>query len=204
VWLDTHIGRLDSYNDLKAKFRFMVNVISTLSSHIDELICAWNTTVTQIEFFDTPDAALFDIKSHNNQRTILISSGSLGKRVIPYIVSTYSHVYSFYILCGCISNHVHWVLDYYSCIQIFDHEIDLLIRLVRDISHDIIKLGMTYLVLEDSTNALKCFEKAHTLETRANTTDQLNDPFYAHLRILDGHKSEPGLIQEALIMCQQQ
>ncbi|CAF4284075.1 unnamed protein product, partial [Adineta steineri] len=56
----------------------------------------------------------------------------------------------------------------------YDHETDLLIRLVRDASNDLMKLGQSYMTLNDGESARKCFVTAQTLEIQANTTDTLH------------------------------
>lgn len=204
-WLDTYVGQLGHYNGFKYKFQDNLKVVSILPPNdIDKLTCAFEATFFRIKFFDTIEKALAGIELHRNKRIIFISSGSLGKFIIPRIVSTFFNVYSFYVYCCDISLNRDWAFEYFPCVKIFDHELDLLVRLMRDISSDAIRLGTTYLAVDDPTSALKCFEAARELDNRANNTDTLNQPYYGHLRILDDNKSKPGLIQKALIMRQQQ
>jgi hypothetical protein len=42
---------------------------------------------------------------------------------------------------------------YENCMKILDHEKDLFLHLVRDVSNDTIKLGKTYMDLQDGENA---------------------------------------------------
>jgi hypothetical protein len=85
--------------------------------------------------------------------------------------------------------------------MIFNFELDLLVRLARDISEDIIKQGRVYMDLNEPKNALKCFEAARTLNTTANDMDTLNPKVYVHLRILNG---STGLIQQTIDMMNRQ
>jgi hypothetical protein len=85
----------------------------------------------------------------------------------------------------------------------FDHETDLLVRLARDISEDIIKQGELYMAVDDPENALKCFEHALTLNVKANQISNPEDHCFIYLRQLNGHGNSIGLIQQAKDMLNQ-
>ncbi|CAF0719013.1 unnamed protein product [Adineta steineri] len=89
-----------------------------------------------------------------------------------------------------------WALerDYETIMKMYDHETDLLIRLVRDASNDLMKLGQSYMTLNDGESARKCFVTAQTLEIQANTTDTLHASLLVRLKLLEG---DNGLIQKA-------
>ncbi|UJR29264.1 hypothetical protein I4U23_010478 [Adineta vaga] len=89
-----------------------------------------------------------------------------------------------------------WILEsgYESIMQMFDHETDLLLALVRDTSKDIIKLGESYMQVNDGKNARKCFVTAETLEMQANTINICRAPLMTRLQLLQG---ENGLIAQA-------
>jgi hypothetical protein len=88
----------------------------------------------------------------------------------------------------------------------FDHPIDLLVRLMRDISAYFIEQGKINLELNDASNALKYFNHAKNLEIRANQKDKMKPntrntgrppiqpDFREHLNLLEG---ENGLIRRA-------
>ncbi|CAF0742365.1 unnamed protein product [Didymodactylos carnosus] len=172
---------------------------------MDELICALTTHAAPIEFTDTLEDALALVDYHKDKRIIFISSASLGKDIIPKITANHVHVHSFYIFCGQIKHCLDWAMDYLDCLQMFDFEIDLLVRLARDISKDIINQGKMYMMdLQDPTSALRYFESARTLEERANARDTLNHPFHEHLKMLNGEQNKTGLIAQAREMQQQQ
>jgi hypothetical protein len=86
----------------------------------------------------------------------------------------------------------------------FDHETDLLLRLARDISSDIIKQGEIYLEIQDAENALKCFQHSLTLNINANKIDKLNGACLTYIKQLNGDSNNVGLIQRAKNMLHQQ
>jgi hypothetical protein len=103
-------------------------------------------------------------------------------------------------------NHRDWASEYVECLQMFDHQVDLLVRLMRDISDYFIQQGKAYLNLEDAHNALKYFKHAWNLETRANEKDKMKPntkstekpPVQPDFRLnLDLLEGENGLIRRA-------
>jgi hypothetical protein len=113
---------------------------SQYGTKYDILICALNTNAAPFIFVDQPEKAIKEIEINHEKQIIFISSGSLGRYIIPNIISKYSNVYSFYIFCDSFERHVDLALDYRHCLQIFDHELDLLVRLMRDISRGCTRL----------------------------------------------------------------
>jgi hypothetical protein len=205
IWLDTHIGQDGEYHEFKRMFRTALDPTTVMPpDHIDSLICALNENAAPFLFADTIEKAIELIETHQDKKILFISSGILGKEIIPRISSTYPWVHSFYIFCAIVTNYLELVCEYRSCLQVFNNEIDLLVRLTRDISQDIINQGKAYMNLNEPKNALKCFESARILNETANTIDTLNDPFLEHLRILNNHGGNIGLIQQARDMLNQQ
>ncbi|CAF0858005.1 unnamed protein product [Adineta ricciae] len=164
---------------------------------INSLICALDENAAPFLFADTIDKAWLLIQEHHDKQIYFISSGSLGKQVIPNIKRVYPQVHQFYIFCGDESNYIDLVMENLSCLQILSHELNLLVRLTRDISKRIIIQGQDYLNLNCGTDALKCFENAEKLELTANQVDKLNTPELKTLKILRGHGGDIGLIQRA-------
>jgi hypothetical protein len=171
---------------------------------IDSMIRALDENAAPFLFADTPDRAIALIKENHDKKIIFISSGSLGVKIMPSIVKTHPQVHSFYFFCGYIQNYVDFAYEYLSCLQVFDHEINLLVRLARDISEDIIKQGKAYMSLFDPKCALKCFQHARTLNVTANATDTLNSPYHGQLRELENYWGKIGLIQQAQDMLNHQ
>jgi hypothetical protein len=202
IWLDAYIGQEGECHGFKRMFRNALDpTVAMPPDAIDSLIRALNENVAPFLFADTRERAIEFIEIHRDKKIIFISSGSLGQHIIPHIVATYPWVHSFYFFCAIIENYVEFAYDYLSCLMIFNFELDLLVRLARDISEDIIKQGRVYMDLNEPKNALKCFEAAQTLNMTANTMDRLNSSFHAHLRILNGNT---GLIQQAKNMLNEQ
>ncbi|CAF1454794.1 unnamed protein product [Didymodactylos carnosus] len=194
IWLDTHIGVIGEYQALKNQFRAHLQPVAAMPPNsINELICCFEKNVAPIEFVATNEDALALIEYEKDKRIIFISSGILGKEIIPTIVSRFQRVDSFYIFCGYMKGLVEWALEhgYEHNMQMFDHEKDLLIRLVRDTSDAIIKLGQSYMDLQDGKSALKCFMAAEELEMQENTEN------IGHPPSLDRLKKLNELIQQA-------
>jgi hypothetical protein len=205
IWLDTYIGQNGEYDGFKRMFRTALEPTTTMPPDaIDSLIRALNENVAPFLFADTPDKAIELIESHHDKKIIFISSGSLGQHIIPLITETYPYVHSFYFFCAVKENYVDFAYDYLSCLQIFDFELDLLARLARDISKDIIQQGEVYMRLNEPKNAWKCFENARILNMTANASDTFNTPFYGYLRMLNGFDGNIGLIRQAEDMLNQQ
>jgi hypothetical protein len=205
IWLDTYIGQEGEYDGFKRMFRTALEpTVEMPPDAIDSLIRALDESVAPFLFADTPDKAIELIQIHHDKKIIFISSGSLGKDIVPRITSTYNYVHSFYFFCAIIENYVDLVFEYRSCLQIFNIEIDLLVRLSRDISKDIIKQGIEYMKLNYPKDALKCFQTARTLNMTANSIDTLNPPVHENLRTLNGYNGEIGLIKQAEDMLNQQ
>ncbi|CAF1154569.1 unnamed protein product [Adineta steineri] len=197
IWLDTHIGVMGQYQALKDQFQSHLLPLANMPPNgINELICCFENNVAPIHFVSTIDDALTLIQNETDKMIIFISSGTLGKEIIPTIVSNYTRVHSFYIFCTHIKHMSEWALerDYETIMKMYDHETDLLIRLVRDASNDLITLGQSYMTLNDGESARKCFVTAQTLEIQANMTDTLHAPLLARLKLLEG---DNGLIQKA-------
>jgi len=200
IWLDTHIGVIGQYQTLKEQFQSNLRSVTAMPPNgINELICYFENNVAPIEFVSTTGDALTLIQNEKDKKIIFISSGVLGKEIIPTIVSKYERIYSFYIFCGYVRGLRDWALEheYDAFMKILDHETDLLVHLVRDTSNDIIKLGESYMQLHDGENARKCFVTAQTLEICANELDKLHAPLLSRLKLLEGNN---GLIQQARYM----
>jgi hypothetical protein len=211
IWLDgTFEG--DNYQSMKDEFNDPIASSSSPSSDpIDQKTC--HETKQDLLAHGAPvitartaDEAIELIKNYPTAKIFFISSGSLGKDMVPKIVNQYQLIHSFYIYCFKMIKHRDWASDYLSCLQMFDHPIDLLVRLMRDISEYFIEQGKTNLQFNDAKNALKYFNHARNLEIQANKKDKMKPntkhtgrpsvqpDFRRHLDLLEG---ENGLIRRA-------
>jgi tetratricopeptide (TPR) repeat protein len=204
IWLDAYIGQDNECHSFKRMFCTTLDPDARCGDPLDTIICALNENAAPFIFVDTMEKAIKEIEFYQDKQIIFISSGSLGERIVPVISSKYRHVYSFYIFCAITANYLDLVLDYDSCLQIFTSELDLLVRLVRDISLEIINKGRYHLDIDDPKTALTFFEHSQKLEKTANEKDKANGAFHKHLRLLEGYEDDIGLIKKALILIEEQ
>ena len=198
IWLDAFIGEDGKYESFKRNFQTTLRPAAAVPpDNINVLICSLTENAAPVLFAQTPAQAATLIEEHHDKQIIFISSGSLGKPMIPLICSVYLHVYRFYFFCYDIGKYLEFAMDYVCCLQMFNFETDLLVRLARDISKDIITQGEGYLEIDDAENALKCFEHVSTLNNDANRIDTLNPPCLVYLKQLNGDGNNVGLIQRA-------
>jgi len=212
LWLDAHIGLPDQCNKLKALFQAELAPAAAEFpipiDPIDQMICSIHQFGAPVSFASRTEDALdiIDTYVYNKKKIILITSASLGKEIIPEIQQRDFLIHSYYIFCGYMKDNVGWVLEYVQQglkIHMFDFEIDLLLRLSRDLSNELIEQGKK--LLNDSPqSALKYFECARSLAEKAveRDTPQNNDsshrPSIKHRQILD---AENGLIAQARQAC---
>jgi tetratricopeptide (TPR) repeat protein len=205
IWLDAYIGEDGHYHAFKRNFQTALQPAAAVPPDaINILIWTLDQNAAPLLFTHTPAQAATLIETHHDKQIIFISSGSLGQHMVPFITAFYPYVHRFYFFCGDIKKYCEFGMDYLSCLQMFDHETDLLVRLARDISSDIIKQGEMYLQIEDAENARRCFEHALTLNNNANEIDTLNSPCLKYVKQLNGDDNNIGLIQRARDMLQQQ
>jgi hypothetical protein len=104
------------------------------------------------------------------KKVILISSASLGRKIIPEIQKNKFQIESYYIFCGKMEDHRDWgveCIDDGLNLQMFDHERTLLIRLGRDMSNILTEDGRALLAANKYESALKYFEFALALADKA-------------------------------------
>jgi hypothetical protein len=212
LWLDAHIGEGKQYPNLRLKFQVdlapaAVN-FDTPMDPIDQMIGCVQEFAAPITFASKIPAMLelIEQRSHDQEKIIFITSGSLGGQIIPTIRERGWPIHSYYIFCFDTVGNSEWALELLDSgvdIQMFDFELDLLIRLARDLSNKIIEQGKA--VLNDNPRAaLSYFECARTLAETAVKRDTPSDPTdmhrpsTTHRRILDG---EDGLIARAQRAC---
>jgi len=199
ILLDIHIGDEDNCQALKQQFQNALQLVNLIPpDKLDVLICSFKETDTSISFVHTPGQVLQLIEEHYDKQIVFVSSGSIGQYMLPLIINMYQNVYRFYFFGSIINNyHLEFSLNYQSYLQTFNHEIDLLVQLIRDISNDIIVQGRIYLQLEDAQCAMKCFEYALQLNLNANQIDTFHNPYLKYIDELIGDENNIGLIQQA-------
>ncbi|CAF1183832.1 unnamed protein product [Didymodactylos carnosus] len=174
IWLDAHIGAEGNNRDMKKLFNDQVSASLELPpiNEVDALICGyvddWRAVGAPVKATDTVEKAEALIAEFQDKDVKFICSATLGRLIIPKLVKQFPHILSYYIFCGNISLHLDWAMDYIDCLQMFDHEDNLLARLTKDIAIDFRKHGNHYQELNNLERANECFQHAQTLEERSN------------------------------------
>ncbi|CAF1226012.1 unnamed protein product [Adineta steineri] len=182
IWLDAHIGAEKNCQEMKQKFQVgLVEAAAVPPDLIDVLICDMSKCGAPIEFAQTNEDALNHIENNLacSKKIIFISSASLGREIIPEIQKKEFHIESYYIFCGDMKRHRDWAEDLINDgleVQMFDHEVTLLIRLCRDMSNILIEDGKTSLSQKEPEIALAYFKYAYALADKAVEYDKPKDP----------------------------
>lgn len=151
VWLDLYINYPRDYILLKSYFDCLISVntdglhqlgigvdIYNLIMYSDSLMLDGSFYKRSIlKTFSNSSECLEFIENASalEKKIFVISSSQLGEKLIPYIIDN-KCVYSTYILFDCITPFEGWAWPYFDAIQLipFEHELDLLTRLTRDIA----------------------------------------------------------------------
>ncbi|CAF1583783.1 unnamed protein product [Didymodactylos carnosus] len=116
-------------------------------------------------FFEMNDCLEF-IRGNASKKIFFISSGTLGKEIVPQIAE-WSQVHGIYIFCGNILYHKDWAINYCDHItSILEHQDDLLLRLTRDIAEYLEKKGDHYSALGETVKVKHCYAWAIKLLLR--------------------------------------
>jgi hypothetical protein len=178
VWIDKYIGVANSYEGFKTKFDDNIQVLKTnnpLESEIDDdsMLCADQDMLKKLsddiyclKYFSTIEKGLEYIRANPGKRIFFISSGSIGKEVVPQIVDL-PQIKGIYIFCGNISAHTGWAGDYVDNISaMLEHQDNLLERLTRDIAEYVEKKGDDYQKKDAKLPARNCYAWAKKLLIR--------------------------------------
>ncbi|CAF1116252.1 unnamed protein product [Adineta steineri] len=146
VWIDKHIGTENTYESIKTKFHDNIQVLQSnnpTENEIDDesMLCADQAMLKKLsdqvyclKYFSTPEKGLEYIRTNSKKKIFFISSGTIGKTVVPEIADL-PQIQGIYIFCGDISKHTEWAIDYTTQISaMLEHQDDLLERLTRDIA----------------------------------------------------------------------
>ncbi|UJR34775.1 hypothetical protein I4U23_027554 [Adineta vaga] len=191
IWAHRYISDPTAYHGIKLKFQA---VLAPITGFVE----------SPIIYTNNENCALDLIKKYAVEKNvILVSSGSMGHQIISHVIADNLHIHSYYILCTNIMRHIHWAVEYLQMhlnIQMFIHEDDLLVRLVRDISKEFIEEGKNLLTLNDPNAALIRFEQAWALAENVVKHEtpsfvfETQCSFIHQQRMLDG---DNGLITQA-------
>lgn len=154
IWCDNNFQYEDSHESMKKEInentetrpRQEPDEISTLI--FDEAKEQFCLNATSLFTVTTSDDVERKIKENMNKKIFIISSGVLGRLLVPRIMKTYPSVHDFYIFAHNIDLHTDWLDECAGYVKPFDHPTNLVLRLTRDISYFFIKYGKKLLQLD--------------------------------------------------------
>ena len=192
VWLDQHIGISGEYLLLKRAFFMTVDPttgyeVSLSEKDIDNSMRtreAIPVRLDGIQFtlraFNTIDDCFEAIEENLDKRIFFITSGTKGRIIVPALIAyfrdKFTKVCPMYIFCGNMNMITvgdvppahEWALDYVDHLLMFNHQNDLLERLVIDVAEFF-------------------FTEAGRLD-QAEQLEQTRDHYHWAKRMLDRHK----------------
>jgi hypothetical protein len=174
IWLDLYIGQDDVCIDLKEKLSNAINIDidePLIRHEIDRLIL--NNDVCprirdQLTTVKTIEECLELIDTHYHKKIFLITSGSLGRVLIPRVSSDYPYVDKIFVFCQHIVSHLDWAMDFTDNLLMFDFHNDLFARVTYDIGMYYMEQGIFFSDLNEHLRALYYFFIAKKLIMRAN------------------------------------
>jgi len=169
VWIDKHIGVEKTYEGLKSKFNDNIQVLKSNNpdeQDIDDdtILCTdpkmlekLSDEIYCLKYFSEIDKALEYIRNNSQKKIFFMSSGTIGKEVVPKIVDL-QQIKGIYIFCGNISYHTEWATDYVDKITaMLEHQDNLLERLTRDIATYVEEKGDQHKAKGDIIPAKNCY-----------------------------------------------
>ena len=125
-------------------------------------------------------------EQNQHKRIFFITSGSMGETAVPRILERFKQTFtdpvtdepydSIYVFCHNIEYQMDWALDYREYIQIFNHDADLLVRMIRDIANYFVMKGKR-LLDEDPPNNAAAYHRlswAHELYQRYSKMENVS------------------------------
>jgi hypothetical protein len=143
-------------------------------------------------------------QQNQHKRIFFITSGSMGQTAVPIILNRFRHVFtdpltdepyaSIYVFCHNVEYQMAWALDYSDYIQIFNHDADLLVRMIRDTANYFVVIGKR-LLDEDPPNNSAAYHRltwAHELYQRYRKMEnvQLKKEFEEVNQLLESIEEE--------------
>lgn len=147
MWVDAYIAYPENNRQLKQYFNTIISPklraqIPFKERDIDNLIAMpyvnemnINKPNSTLWMFTSVDSCANFIEklSQSNTTIFLITSGSLGRKLVPRIYNN-QHIHNIYVFTNCVVLQIDWAIDFLDKIIVFDHELDLLSRIARDIA----------------------------------------------------------------------
>ncbi|UJR24548.1 hypothetical protein I4U23_005923 [Adineta vaga] len=190
IWLDAYIGYPQNNRQLKHYFNTTasVDIVARYSYgkdlDIDNLIGSFSAnTMKDYQMNDKQKQILFTFSkvdtcvkfinqlSHSNTTIFMITTGALGRRLVPQIFDN-RHIYAIYVFTCNLLTQIDWALNYIDKILMFDHELDLLSRLTKDIASYYVQKA--FASIEDSRQSLNYLSWSKKLLNKTNFLDKRN------------------------------
>ncbi|CAF1062696.1 unnamed protein product [Rotaria sp. Silwood1] len=189
VWLDAYISHPQSNRLLKRYFNTIIKIdmpssFSKVEMDIDNLIrvpyfysidnIRYENLQKMLWMFSNVDDCIEFIDALSNFDTTLfvISSGSLGRKLVPKIIKN-NKIYSIYIFTCNILAQMDWAINYVDKVLMFNHEFDLLTRLANDIADYYVQKALKN--IENLQLSLQYLNWAKKLHSKATIVNGLNN-----------------------------
>jgi hypothetical protein len=198
IWLDSTIGDHEQCLHLKDAFSSTAHPkketpVKLVDRDYDEILRSAGPTRVNFEgvwfllaAFTDVDQCIECFEQNQEKRIFFITSGSLGKEAVPRIMARFERTFidpvtdeaydSIYVFCLHIEYQVDWALEYRRYIQIFNHEQDLLHRMIRDIGNYFVMISKR-LLDEDPPNNSAAYHRlswAHELYQRYSKLENVS------------------------------
>jgi hypothetical protein len=177
IWLDSHIGHPENCRHLKHKFHIttMLDIARPMVDYelcIDDLIQTNSQSRNNKNYFNTfcnKDECLDFLKQvESTMKILFITSNFFGEEIVPLIVQ---RVHMIYILVYDRLFFYEWAFDYKSSLLIFNDDIDLLVRLIRDLAHNFVEKAEMTAAKSSLQQTVILLRWAKKLFNRANELD---------------------------------
>jgi hypothetical protein len=184
-WLDVTIGNPKKYVHLKKAFGSNTDPRCqnwTMLTDIDydtmlntgyAVAMAFKGVEFLLQTFNNEDDCLKAFEQNEDKRIFFITSGPLGRCIVPKIIERYRRIFtdpitnvpypSIYIFCHHIEYEMDWAMEYLDYVQIFNFDSELLERMTRDIAEYYIERGRRIHHENDLKGALRYLAWAKNL-----------------------------------------
>ncbi|CAF0868832.1 unnamed protein product [Adineta ricciae] len=185
VWLDAYIAYPENNRQLKEYFSIITSTQQATPTLWEELginnliamsVCDEmniNKQNKTLRMFKRIDSCVNFIEnfSQSNTKIFLVTTGSLGRKLVPRIYEN-QHIHGIYVFTCCLAYQIDWVIDFLDKIIVFEHELDLLSRITRDIASYYVQRAFE--PIEDCEKSLNYLSWSKKLFGKADLVDQFD------------------------------
>jgi hypothetical protein len=190
IWLDLHIGDPTNCIHLKQAFSTTADAknetpVKLVDRDYEKLLHSVGPMRVNFEgvwfllaAFTNVENCIQCFEQNQHKRIFFITSGSMGHIAVPRILDRFRQIFtdpetdepysSIYVFCHKVEYQMQWALEYSDYIQIFNHDADLLVRMIRDTADYFVMIGKR-LIAEDPPNNSAAYHRlswAHELYQR--------------------------------------